>query len=123
MTQAEVDAILAETTARMTMICKAAADPAISPYCDFKADPAVVERIMFSNQKVDKFDDREPEFTVPKEEAEGYKKIKSKERSPIDADGKPVSKMKLYNLRDGLSEVIWDRFYEDPTLIFSKIVK
>ncbi len=117
LTQAEVDAILAETKERMTLICKAAADPEISPYCDFKKDPAVVERIMFSNQKVEKFDDREPEFTVPKEEAEGYKKIKSKERSPIGADGKPVSKMKMYNLRDGLSEVIWDRFYEDPTLV------
>ena len=116
-TQEEIDAVLKETSDRMTMICKAAADPEISPYCDFKADPAVVERLMFSNEKVEKFDDREPEFLVPKEEAEGYKKIKSKERSPIDKDGKPVSKMKLYNLRDGISEVIWDRFYEDPTLI------
>ncbi len=116
-TQEEIDAILKETSDRMTMICKAAADPEISPYCDFEADPAVVERLMFSNEKVEKFDDREPEYLVPKEEAEGYKKIKSKERSPIDKDGKPVSKMKLYNLRDGISEVIWDRFYEDPTLI------
>ena len=116
-TQEDIDAILKETSERMTMICKYAADPEFSPYCDFKKDPAVVERLMFSNQKADKLDDREPEFTVPKEEAEGYKKIKSKERSPIGADGKPVSKMKLYNLRDGLSEVIWDRFYEDPTLI------
>ena len=41
---------------------------------------------MFSNQKVDKFDNREPEYLVPKEEAEGYKKIKSKERSPIDSN-------------------------------------
>ncbi len=117
LTEAEVDAILAETTERMTLICKAAADPEISPYCDFKKDPAVVERLMYSNEQVVAFDDREPEFTVPKEEAEGYKKIKSKSRSPIGPDGKPVSKMKLYNLRDGLSEVIWDRFYEDPTLI------
>ena len=118
MTQAEVDAILAETTERMTTICKAAADPEISPYCDFKKDPAVVERLMYSNQQVEAFEpQRKPEFTVPKEEAEGYKKIKSKSRSPWDADGKPVSKMKLYNLRDALSEVIWDRFYEDPTLI------
>ena len=117
MTQAEVDAIRAETKERMTIICRAAADPAISPYCDFKKDPAIVERLMFSNQKVEAFTDRAPEFTVPKEEAEGYKKIKSKIRSPFDANGKPVSKMKMYNLRDGISEVIWDRFYEDPTLV------
>ena len=117
MTQAEVDAIRAETKERMTIICRAAADPAISPYCDFKKDPAIVERLMFSNQKVEAFSDRAPEFTVPKEEAEGYKKIKSKIRSPFDANGKPVSKMKMYNLRDGISEVIWDRFYEDPTLV------
>ena len=117
MTQAEVDAIRAETKERMTIICRAAADPAISPYCDFKKDPAIVERLMFSNQKVEAFTDRTPEFTVPKEEAEGYKKIKSKIRSPFDANGKPVSKMKMYNLRDGISEVIWDRFYEDPTLV------
>ncbi len=116
-TQEDIDAILKETSQRMTMICRAAADPEISPYCDFKKDPAVVERLMFSNQKVEKFDDREPEYTIPKEEAEGYRKIKAKERCPIGADGKPVSKMKLYNLRDGISEVIWDRFYEDPTLI------
>ena len=34
-TQEEIDAILEETKARMTMICKAAADVEISPYCDF----------------------------------------------------------------------------------------
>ena len=117
MTQADVDAVLAETSARMTMICKAAADPAFSPYCDFDKDPAVVERLMFSNEKVEKFDDREPEMLCPKEDAEGYRKLKSKSRSPIGADGKPVSKMKLFNLRDALSEVIYDRFYEDPTMI------
>ena len=39
------------------MICKAASDPEISPYIDFKADPAVVERLMFSNEKAEKLDD------------------------------------------------------------------
>ena len=117
MTQAEVDAILAETTERMTLICKAAADPEISPYCDFKKDPAVVERLMYSNQKVKAFDDREPEVFMPLNEVPAYKKLKEKSRSPIGPDGKPVSKMKLFNLRDAMSEVIYDRFYEDPTLI------
>ena len=116
LTEDEVAAILKETSDRMTMICKAAADTEISPYCDFNKDPAVVERLMFSNQKVEKFDDREPEVNMPLNEVPAYKKIKEKERCPI-VDGKPVSKMKLYNLRDALSEVIYDRFYEDPTLI------
>jgi len=113
---AKLEDILAETAERMTMICKAASDPEISPYVDFKKDPAVVERLMFSNQKAEKLDDREPEVNMPLAEVPAYKKLKEKERCPI-VDGKPVSKMKLFNLRDALSEVIYDRFYEDPTLI------
>lgn len=115
-TDSKLDEILAETAERMTMICKAASDPQISPYIDFKADPTVVERLMFSNEKVEKFDDREPEVNMPLNEVPAYKKLKEKERTPI-VDGKPVSKMKLFNLRDALSEVIYNRFYEDPTLI------
>lgn len=113
---AKLEDILAETAERMTMICKAASDPEISPYVDFKKDPAVVERLMFSNQKAEKLDDREPEVNMPLEEVPAYKKLMEKERCPI-VDGKPVSKMKLFNLRDALSEVIYHRFYEDPTLI------
>ena len=112
----DLEAILAETRERMTLICKAASDPQVSPYVDFKKDPAVVERMMFSNEKVEKFDDREPEVNMPLEEVPAYKKLKEKERAPMK-DGKPVSKMKLFNLRDAMSEVIYDRFYEDPTLI------
>jgi len=112
----KMEEILAETAERMTMICKAASDPVISPYVDFKADPGVVERLMFSNEKVEKLDDREPEVNMPLAEVPAYKKLKEKERCPV-VNGKPVSKMKLFNLRDALSEVIYDRFYEDPTLI------
>ena len=112
----DLEAILANTAERMTMICKAASDVNVSPYVDFKKDSMVVERMMFSNEKVEKFDDREPEVNMPLSEVPAYKKLKEKERSPI-VDGKPVSKMKLFNLRDAMSEVIYDRFYEDPTLI------
>ncbi len=112
----KLEEILAETAERMTMICKAASDPQVSPYVDFRKDPAVVERMMFSNEKIEKLDDREPEVNMPLSEVPAYKKLKEKERCPI-VDGKPVSKMKLFNLRDAMSEVIYDRFYEDPTLI------
>ena len=35
----------------------------------------------------------------------------------LDANGKPVSKNKVYQLRDGLFEAIADRFYKDPTMV------
>jgi len=109
--------ILAETVDRMTRICKHASDPSVSPYADFDNDPAYVERLMFSNERVPSLDtSRQPEFTTPKEECPLWQKIQGKERVPFK-DGKPVSKMKLYNLRDGISEVILDKFYEDPTLV------
>ena len=112
----KLEDILADTAERMTMICKAASDKEISPYIDFNKNPDVVEKLMFSNLKIDKMDDREPEVNMPLAEVPAYKKLKEKIRQPI-VDGKPVSKMKLFNLRDAISEVIFDRFYEDPTLI------
>jgi len=45
------------------------------------------------------------------------KLLKSRERYSFDQQGKPIPKIKQYNLRDGLFEAIIDRFYKDPTLI------
>ncbi len=112
----ECEAILAETIERMTKICAHAADPAVSPYADFKADPLFIERTMFSNETVKAFSDEEPKMLQTREESTCLKRLAGKERCPIK-DGKPVSKMKLFNMRDALSEVIINRFYEDPTLI------
>ena len=109
--------IMAETVDRMTRICRHASDPAVSPYADFDNDPAYVERLMYSNEKVPSFDTtRIPETTTSKEDAPMWQKLQSKERVPVK-DGKPVSKMKLFNLRDSISEVILNKFYEDPTLV------
>ncbi len=113
----QFEEILAETAERMTRICRHAADPGVSPYADFDADPGYVERLMFSNEKTPSFDtERTPEASMPKEECPMWQKLEGKERSPFK-DGKPVSKMKLFNLRDAISEVILDKFYEDPTLV------
>ena len=108
--------IMAETVDRMTNICRHAADPSFSPYADFKANPAFLEDLMFSNEEVKAFDDRPVEVTTPKEECPRYQQMAAKERVAVK-DGKPVSKMKLFNLRDAISEVILDKFYEDPTFI------
>jgi 2-oxoisovalerate dehydrogenase E1 component len=57
-----------------------------------------------------------PEVLLPLEDNPRVKSIKTKERYYKDKDGKPVSKAKLYQFRDGLFEAIADRFYKDPTL-------
>ena len=116
-TQEEIDAIWAETKQLIGDICHIAADPAISPYVDMKGkDKYLVEDLMFSNQKVKSFDDREPEVLGPKESCSRSQSIATKERFGIK-DGKPVSKMKVFNYRDALYEAIMDKYYEDPTLI------
>ena len=76
-----------------------------------------VESVMFSNQKVEKFDDRAPEVNHPLSENPRVHQIAKKERYAFDAAGKPHPKMKLYALRDGIFEAMAHRFYTDPTMI------
>ena len=116
-TDEELQKIVDDTAARMTSICRIADDQTISPYADFDADPAIIERLMYSNEKVASYGTEEPDVTLPKEESTTYKKLKSKIRNSVDENGKPVSKMKVFNLRDAISEPLFDKFYEDSTLI------
>ncbi len=83
---------------------------------DLKKDPDAIARLMFSNTKVEKMEDRECEVLMPKEENPRAQQIAKKERSAF-VDGKPVSKNRLYQLRDGIFEAIFDKFYVDPTLV------
>lgn len=108
--------ILNETVERMTNVCKWASDFEISPYLDFRKDPAAIEKIMFSNERVASFGDKEPEVTGPKESCSRYDQIRKKERAAV-VDGKAVSKMKQYNIRDAIFEPIIDKYYEDSTLV------
>ncbi len=107
-----------EITNRMTEVMKLAINDEISPRMDLQKEPDGISSIMFSNLKVPSMEpDREPDVLMPKEECPRVKEIAGKIRTATDKDGKPVSKMKMYNLTDGLFEPIIDKFYEDPTLI------
>lgn len=112
----EFDKIWEKTREVITTVASLAMNEESSPYISFQKDPQVVERLMFSNQKVAKFDDREPEVLAPKEECSRVQQIAKKERFGFK-DGKPVSKIRAYNYRDALFEPILDKYYEDPTLI------
>ncbi len=108
--------ILENTRELITKACKLATDDSVSPRMNLIANPNQIGDIMFSNERVEKLDDRKPEVLIPKEENPRVQQIGRKIRVGVQ-DGKPVSKNKAYNFKDGVFEAILDKFYTDPTLI------
>jgi len=116
LSQDQLDEIRSETAELMTHILKLSINDEISPRLDLSKDPDAIGKMMFSNGSEDKMDERTPEVLLPLEENPRVKSLKTKERFYKDKEGKTVSKIKLYQLRDGIFEAIIDRFYKDPTL-------
>ena len=89
---------------------------------DYEASPRVsldselIGAVMFSNQKVERFDDRPPELLQDLAANPRVQQIRGKIRTPLH-DGKPVPKMKAYNIRDAIFEALLHRFSIDPTLV------
>ena len=108
-----IEGIKNGVTEKMTNICKLAVNENVSP----RIKPERVGELMFSNLKLEKMEDRAPDVLMPKAENPRVRQIARKTRFAFDENGKPVSKNKVYQLRDGIFEAILDRFYEDPTLV------
>ncbi len=113
----ELESIKNKTVEIITNSLKLAIDDEVSPHMDMKKYPNLIGEMMFSDQSVDKMEDREPEVNHPMEDNPRVKQLATKERFMFDENGKPHSKIKTYGLRDGIFEAIIDRFYKDPTLI------
>lgn len=113
----QLNAIKAQTTELITNSMKLAIDDEISPLMDVKSQPNLIGEMMFSNESLDKMEDRPVEVNHPMEENPRVQQLAKKERFAFDKNGKPFSKIKTYGLRDGLFEAIIDRFYKDPTLV------
>ncbi len=116
-TAEELEKIKADTENIITSTLKLSIDDETSPHMDLKKHPNLIGEMMFSNQSVDRMEEREPEVNHPMEENPRVQQIAKKERFMFDENGKPHSKIKTYALRDGIFEAIIDRFYKDPTLI------
>ncbi|HKL33945.1 MAG TPA: thiamine pyrophosphate-dependent enzyme, partial [Tangfeifania sp.] len=116
-TKDELEKIKTDTTGIISEAMKLAIDDEVSPHMDMKKYPNLIGEMMFSDESVDRMEDREPEVNHPMEENPRVKQLANKERFMFDENGKPHSKIKTYALRDGLFEAIIDRFYKDPTLI------
>jgi 2-oxoisovalerate dehydrogenase E1 component len=112
----DLETISADIKEKLAYILKLSINDEISPRIDLKSDPDKIGSMMFSNRSENKLGNAVPDVLHPMEENPRVKSLKTKERFYKDKDGKPVSKAKLYQFRDGIFEAIIDRFYKDPTL-------
>ena len=115
--QKNLDAIWEEVKLMTVELLKLSIDPTISPRMDIRKRPGQIGEMIFSNTPTVAMENREIEANHPMAENARVIQLAKKERFAFDADGKPFSKMKQYQLRDGIFEAIIDRFYKDPTLI------
>ncbi|HBE41677.1 MAG TPA: dehydrogenase [Bacteroidales bacterium] len=115
--QIELTAVQSDVKDLILEMLKMVIDDNISPRMDLVKHPELIGSMMLSNQSVNSFGDTVPEVCHKMEENPRVKQISTKERFAFDKEGKPFSKMKQYQLRDGIFEAIIDRFYKDSSLV------
>ena len=113
MTEKEAAELKAKVVGKITKTLKLATDVSVSPY----SDVGMIEGVMYSNQKVEKMEDRKPDMLTTVEENPRVQQLKRKERYAFDADGKPHSANKLYTYRDGIFEAMLHCYSTDPTFV------
>jgi 2-oxoisovalerate dehydrogenase E1 component len=116
-TETQLTGVKGDTISLMEWTLKLAIDDKVSPRMDMAKYPNLIGEMMFSNESVDKMEDRTPEVNHPMAENPRIQQLTKKERFAFDANGKQHSKIKQYAYRDGIFEAIIDRFYKDPTLV------
>lgn len=110
------ETVLDSTRELITKVMKMAINDEISPRMDLVGTGDAIEKLMFSNEKIEKMEEGEAQVNMPYEENPRVKQLARKERYAFK-DGKPVSKNKTYQVRDALFEAIAHKFYTDPTLV------
>ena len=95
------------------MFCLAA-DLEVSPRLPMSSE--AVGSVMFSNGRAERLAEGTPELLQDLAENPRVKQIEGKARSAFE-DGKPVPKMKVFNIRDGIFEAMLHRFAIDPTMV------
>ncbi|MEN6492319.1 MAG: thiamine pyrophosphate-dependent enzyme [Rectinema sp.] len=81
-----------------------------------RADGRFIESVMYSNKKVLKLEDRASEMLQAGDDNPRVQSIARRARFALDADGKPLPKNKVYQLRDGIFEALLYHFKQDPTM-------
>ncbi len=113
-TSNEIEEEIQNRIARIMML---AINDEISPRMDLNENPDGIRQYMFSNGYKTKMRDGTPEVLTAIDENSRVLKLKEKIRSGITDDGKKVSALRTFSIRDALFEAIIEKFYEDPSLI------
>lgn len=99
--------------AKIVNALKLAADLTVSP----RPAGETIGGYMFSNAPRERYDERDPELLEAGDANPRVAQVMRKERFALDADGKPLSKMKTFAYRDALFEAMLHRFRIDPTMV------
>ena len=118
--QSDIDEINAWAEELVLKGFRKAVDHEISPRADLMKPGCLLEKTMFSNQKVESMEPgREPDVLIPREENPRVKALAKRSRSAFEGNkfgGKRLPKGRCIGIRDSLFEAIHDAFYTDPTL-------
>ena len=117
-TTADLEQSESELKARMLAAYKRAIDLDLSPRADLYRVDCLLEKTMFSNERLETFDPgREAELLHPLAENPRVKQLAGRNRSGIGPNGETLPKAKCVNVRDALFEAVVHRFSIDPTLV------
>ncbi len=95
-------------------VVSAAVDLDLSPRLD--ASSGVIGGMMFSNQRAEALDDRQPEVLQALEDSR-LKITSAKHRFGLDEAGQPLPKLQTLTYAEAIFEAMIHRFYQDPTMI------
>ena len=115
-TSAAIEAMQAEVRETMRRVIRAAADPAIAPIVDVKAEPDLIGRLMFSNAEIRIPSRRAPTLADPATNSRVRQNAK-KSRFGLSDSGARLSAMRAITLRDGLFEAILHHMLNDERLV------
>jgi len=115
--QGDLEKISKQVEDLIMKVYRKAIDPALSPRLNLMETGCELERVMFSNRRIERLASRKPETLIPKSRNPRLQQLAKRSRSAFDDKGQRLPNSKCIGIRDALFEAILDRFYEDPTLI------
>lgn len=110
--EAQLAAYQSEIVSKLIRILPASASLDISPH----VSSTFLDGVMFSNQVIERMDEREPDVLLPLEKTR-LSVTQQKNRFGLDESGNRLPKLKSLTYAEALFEAMIHRFYHDATMV------